>query len=426
MSNAADSRSFRMRQAHEQLRPFGASIGGNSELPGPASLAKRLSWWVITTANRLVPKAPGRIVLHSTIDLEDGVLSLIDEAGARGYRVIVLLEEPSRAPQLRALTSAPVTTVARRSLRGLLHYLRSPHIVITQNLFGDPRPPRSQVVVNIWHGDPPGGKVNGRFSGGSGAYNATYAPVSSTLGRAYRAAEFGLSPLQVPVVGAARNDRMLRADRTAVRRALLGAEDDRTTFLWLPSFRTGHWGTRVRSDVATVRHPGVPFAPEDVRRLDEWLVRRGARLVVKLHPHDVASFPGGHEAIQVLTQEEMEAAGLTVYTLLPAFDGLITDVSSVWVDYLLLDRPMVFAFPDVQDYRDGRGLNVEPFEEWVPGPFARTMDELIDSLGDLVDGRDPMGEERRRALARFHHHHDDGSTARLLDGLGLVAGEARR
>jgi len=410
-----------MREAHEQLRPFGASIGGNSQLPGPPSLTRRLSWWAITMANRLMPKAPGRVVLHSTTDLEDGVISLIDEAGGRGHEIVVLLEDPAHAPSLRALTSVDITTVRRKSLRGLLHYLRSPYVVITQNLFGDPHPPRSQVVVNIWHGDPPGGKVNGRFSGGSGAYNATYAPVCSTLGRAYRAAEFALSPLQVPVVGAARNDRMLRTDRSAVRRALLGDDADRPTFVWLPSFRTGHFGDRVRSDVAAVHHPGVPFAPADVQRLDDWLDQRGARVVVKLHPHDVASFPGGYKAIRVLTQEEMTAAELTIYTVLPAFDGLITDVSSVWVDYLLLDRPILFAFPDVQDYRDGRGLNVEPFEEWVPGPFATTMPELIGGLGELLDGADPMGEERRRARARFHHFHDDQSTARLLDGVGIVA-----
>jgi len=105
--------------------------------------------------------------------------------------------------------------------------------------------------------------------------------------------------------------------------------------------------------------------------------------------------------------------------LLSAFDGLITDVSSAWVDYLLLDKPLIFAFPDIEEYRQGRGLSIEPYEHWVPGPFVRTLDEFVDALDDVVAGRDPLAEERRLARLRLHQYQDDKSAARLLDGLGL-------
>ncbi len=258
----------------------------------------------------------------------------------------------------------------------------------------------------------------GQFFPGVVGLHWTYAPVLSTLGRAFRCAEFGLRPMDVPVIGAARNDRMLRTDGAAVRRRLLGEEADRPTYLWLPSFRSGSWAGRTRVDVADA-HPGVPFPASEVRRLDDWLVQQGARVVVKLHPHDAAAFTGDFEAIRVLGQQEMQAHGLTVYTLLPAFDGLLTDMSSVLVDYLLLDKPLIFAFPDLQRYRDGRGLTVEPYEHWVPGAFARDMDELILALSDLVEGRDPTAHERGLARLRFHEHLDGRSAARLLDGVGL-------
>lgn len=415
MPNAAGMLTKRKRK---EPRPFGAAAGGNSRLPRPPSMARRLSWLAFAVANRVVPKTPRKVALHSTIDLEDGVLALIDELGSRGHRSVVLLEDCARAPLLRALTSTPVIAAKRRSLRGLMHYLTSSYVVTTENLFGDRPPPRSQIVVNIWHGEPPT-KVTGRFSEGSRGFNPTYAPVCSTIGRAYRAAEFGISPLQVPIVGAPRNDRMMRVDAQAVRSALLGRDAERSTFLWLPSFRTGQWGDRRRSDVGHEHHPGVPFSQQDIQQLDDWLDERGARMVIKLHPHDVARFAGGYKSIRVLTQGEMESKALTLYTLLPAFDALVTDASSVWVDHLLLDKPVIFAFPDVEEYRDGRGLNLEPFEQWVPGPFTKTIQELTGSLGDLLDGRDPMAAERGRARARFHHYGDDQSTARLLDGLGI-------
>lgn len=186
-----------------------------------------------------------------------------------------------------------------------------------------------------------------------------------------------------------------------------------------PSYRVGRYRTGLRSETADPQ--AVPFPPEDLRRLDAWLLERDARMVVKVHHRDAGAFGDGYRAIRVLHQGDLEAGGRTLYPALTAFDALITDMSSVWLDYLLLDRPMIFAFPDVQAYRDGRGLNLEPYEDWVPGPFARTVEEMISAMGDVVDGLDTMAGERRLARLRFHRFHDDRSSERLLDGLGLLA-----
>jgi CDP-glycerol glycerophosphotransferase len=397
-------------------QPVGFAPPHGAAVPPPLpSLQRRLAHLALDAVNRVVSKTPDRVVLHSTIDLEDGVLAIAEELHSRGWTPTILLERPNRATRVHRHTGGKVRTVPKKSLRGVMHYLTARYVMTTYAVYGDSRPPRSQVLVNIWHGEPPSGKVIARFFPGRGGLRCTYAPVTSALGRAFRATEFGVHPLQVPIVGAARNDRMLHADAQAVRRAVLGDAADRPTFLWLPTFRESVLGT-ISINAA---HPGVPFSAADVQRLDRWLVQKGATVVIKLHPHDAATFSGDFQAIRVLTQDEMEQLGLTMYTMLPAFDGLLTDVSSVWVDYLLLDKPMVFAFPDIQDYRDGRGLSIEPYEDWVPGPFVRDIDGLIEALADLVDGRDPMAHERGLARVRFHQYRDDRSAARLLDGLGI-------
>jgi hypothetical protein len=408
----------------ERRSPHPASPGGFAAARGAdvrpprQSWKRRLTYVGLNGGNRLIPKTQDRVVLHSTIDLEDGVFALAEELNARGWTPTILLERPSRAAEVERHMGGKVRTVPKKSVRGVLEFLTARFVFTTENLYGDREPPASQTVVNIWHGEPPSGKVIAQFSPGQGGLHCTYAPVTSTVGRAFRSAEFGLHPLRIPIVGAARNDRMLRSDGASVRRELLGEDADRPVFLWLPSFRKGSWEGRTRQDVARPQ-PGVPFPAEEVERLDSWLLEHGARVVLKLHPHDVETFSGDFRAIRVLTQEEMQQHGLTVYRMLPAFDGLLTDVSSIWLDYLLLDKPIVFAFPDIQDYRDGRGLVIEPYEEWVPGPFVRDMDGLIAALADLVEGRDPMAHERGLARLRFHQYRDDRSAARLLDGLGI-------
>jgi CDP-glycerol glycerophosphotransferase len=389
-------------------------VAGPVPAPSRPAWRKRLPYLALAAVNRLVPKVPGKVVLHSTVDVEDGVLAVAEELAARGHRATVLLEKPHRGAVLRSVSPVPVRAVPKWSARGLAHYLTARHVMTTSNIHGNVRPPRSQNVVALWHGEPPS-KATGLFEG-SGGLRASYAPVCSTVGRAYRSAELDVHPLRVPIVGAPRNDRMLRVDAAAVRRTLLGDDAGRTTFLWMPSYRMTDFGGLLRTDAAGA---GPPFPPHDVRRLDDWLAERGARVVVKVHHRDVDSFSGDHRALRVLRQGELEQRGLTIYQALAAFDALITDMSSVWVDYLLLDKPIIYAFPDVEAYRTGRGLNLEPYEQWVPGPFARTTDELLHALGDVVHGRDPMADERRRARLRFHQFHDDASAARLLDGLGL-------
>lgn len=379
---------------------------------------KIVSYVGIALANRVIPKARTKVVLHSLVDVDDGVIAIIEELRARGWAATVLLEDRRREASVRAMTKTRVRTVPKKSVSGILQFLTARYVFTTEDVFGGFKPPSAQTLVMLWHGEPPT-KVTSRFAGRPGLHGS-YAPVCSTLGRAYRSAEFDIHPLRVPIVGAPRNDRMLRADGSRVRRQLLGPDADKTVLVWLPSFRVGRVN-RLRVDSAGVIHPGLPFSAEDLQQLDGWLTAHDTRLVVKLHPHDLKRLSGDYKAIRVVDDSELLQHGLTLYTALPAFDGLITDVSSVWVDYLLLDKPMIFAFPDMEDYRRGRGLNLEPYEEWVPGPFAHTMDDLIRALGDLGQGRDTMAEERRRARARFHRFHDDRSAARLLDVVGLSA-----
>jgi CDP-glycerol glycerophosphotransferase len=400
----------------EPRRAVGFAPASRADVgPVPQSLKRRLAFAAFDAVNRVVPKTADRVVLHSTIDLEDGVFAVAEELHARGWTPTILLERASRAAEVHRHMGGKVRTIPKKSARGMLQFLTARYVMTTLSIYGGTKPRPSQVLVNIWHGEPPSGKVIARFFPGQGGLECTYTPVTSTVGRAFRSAEFGVHPLRVPIIGAARNDRMLRADARGIRRALLGDAADRPTFLWLPTFRESSLPTISIS----AAHPGVPFSAADVQQLDDWLVTQGASLVIKLHPHDAKTFSGDFKAIRILTQEEMERHGLTMYTMLPAFDGLLTDVSSIWVDYLLLDKPMVFAFPDIEEYRRDRGLNLEPYEDWVPGPLARDIDGVIAALADLVEGRDPMARERGLARLRFHEHRDDRSAARLLDGLGI-------
>lgn len=377
------------------------------------SRARRIATGVFTVLDWLFPKSRRKVLVHSIPDFEDGIQAVLTELLDRGFELVVLFDAPgARERFTRAFGSRPARLVPKDSLRAALHFLTARYVFVTHGLFGHPAPPPWQCVVNLWHGEPPG-KTTGRYEG-EPTRHATMSPVLSGLGQAYRCTAFGLHPSRVPVLGAPRNDRMLRTDPDLARTRLVPDAFDRPVFLWLPTFRRTVPGRYQRADV-TDGCSVLPFGADDVKRLDQWLDARGTLVVVKAHPASGDALPDELKAIRTLTQQELESCGQTVYSMLAAFDGLITDISSVWVDYLLLRRPIVFAFPDIDRYRATRGISLEPYESWVPGPFVRTVDELTDAVGAILDGPDEFRTARDQALRRLHRFHDDGATTRVVD-----------
>jgi CDP-glycerol glycerophosphotransferase len=70
--------------------------------------------------------------------------------------------------------------------------------------------------------------------------------------------------------------------------------------------------------------------------------------------------------------------------VLAVTDVLITDYSSIFIDFLATGRPVLFYVPDIAKYESSRGLYL-PLEEW-PGPLCRELDELIGHIKRLDSG----------------------------------------
>jgi CDP-glycerol glycerophosphotransferase (TagB/SpsB family) len=88
--------------------------------------------------------------------------------------------------------------------------------------------------------------------------------------------------------------------------------------------------------------------------------------------------------------------GLGLYELLAQADMLVTDVSSVYVDFLVTQRPQILYFPDMQRYEETRGLLLQPLEDFAPGPIVRAFPELLAQLDMWISGEDPWRGRRER------------------------------
>jgi CDP-glycerol glycerophosphotransferase (TagB/SpsB family) len=115
--------------------------------------------------------------------------------------------------------------------------------------------------------------------------------------------------------------------------------------------------------------------------------------------------------------------GLDVVDYLLAADLLLTDASSVAIEYTLLDRPIVFI--DVPKLlknvtRRGAPLDLTTHGRKI-GSLARTPAEVV---REIESGLERPGErgELRRATARDVFHDPGGATERVVSIVRWAAG----
>lgn len=98
--------------------------------------------------------------------------------------------------------------------------------------------------------------------------------------------------------------------------------------------------------------------------------------------------------------------------LYQASDLLVTDYSSAVFDYSVTGKPFLLFTPDLEEYRDSRGLYVD-LKEFSPIPLIRTQQGLVEAIENL----DELVESHQDDLARFRETYvpwDIGTAAKQV------------
>jgi CDP-glycerol glycerophosphotransferase (TagB/SpsB family) len=96
---------------------------------------------------------------------------------------------------------------------------------------------------------------------------------------------------------------------------------------------------------------------------------------------------------------------------------LITDYSSVFFDYLLLDRPVIFSSFDLEMYRkNDRGFYFD-YATVTPGPKADNWEQLELQLARILQGKDEHRQDRRRVTTLVNQHTTGLSSERVFNAV---------
>lgn len=128
------------------------------------------------------------------------------------------------------------------------------------------------------------------------------------------------------------------------------------------------------------------FNDFDAQQLNDELQKRHQYLLVKLHPYEMRlfdNFKSQYSNIAFLNNDYLFDHDYDLYELLGDTDFLMTDFSSIYFDYLQLNKPIVFVTNFLQQYEKTRGLLMGPYAEIIPGLSVNSQADLINNLDHL-------------------------------------------
>ncbi|MDC7287675.1 CDP-glycerol glycerophosphotransferase family protein [Blautia schinkii] len=256
---------------------------------------------------------------------------------------------------------------------------------------------KDRIIVNLWHGvplkqialsDPNLKKAARIYFHKIFTENYTYILTTSSTLVPVMAKSFDVPESMVRVWGQPRNDRIFMPnDREKTLEAIYGKlpEYDKAV-LYAPTYRDGG-ATKL-----------FPFPDYDKTSLNEFLEKEKILLFLRTHISEkTAAGEYLSERIRFLGNEEAEDAT----DILNVFDLLVTDYSSIYIDYLLTEKPLIFLPYDKEEYLAERGMNFD-YEKVTPGPKPATQKEFLELLKSMMTPSDPYEEERCRVNRFFN------------------------
>lgn len=361
----------------------------------------------------LTPKRAGQYYLYFHPDSDPSIEPLLDALDGVSSRVIRAMVDPARDGA--HTTNTRVIACRAGSLTSYFHYLRSQYVLASHPMVGLSVPARRKTVAYIGHGMP--AKRIGRLDGEEIRLFADHCLATSDVFRKPLADSFGLPPQTIYLDHSPRVEAMSAA-ATSDPWARLGIERRgyRAIAVWAPSFRGQ------ANDTSGVR-TGVLASTDLIGRLSKVCADNRCLLVIKRHPYERSPAIENVPHITEVAQETLDRLQVSLYEMLAGTDVLITDVSSVWIDFLVMDRPVLLFLPDLEEFTRDRGFILDPYEDWAPSPLLMDDDDFVEALAAVFQSGDRDAERRRRvAAALLPDLPPEGASRRLIQRMDAGGG----
>lgn len=190
----------------------------------------------------------------------------------------------------------------------------------------------------------------------------------------------------IKVWGQPRNDLLWETPVKGEVLRIMEIEEGASLILYAPTYR--EYGDTVL----------FPFPDNDQKEIERFLQEKNCHICIRTHLKEqgrIEKYTGSH--IHFMNEDVIDDIALW----LNCFDVLITDYSSIYLDYLLLNKPIIFLPYDQREYLRKRGMNF-PYEKVTPGPKPENLQEFLKCVDRALAGQDGYASMREKCNSYFN------------------------
>lgn len=311
--------------------------------------------------------------------------------------------------------------VRYRSLKYFFYLSKSKYWIFNSKLSSDLYKKKSQIYVQTWHGTPLKKLAKDIEIGDDKTfyrsevskedmvktyerdaliYDYLISPNSFSTEKFQSA--FGVKKEKILEIGYPRNDVLFLADekKSEEIKKRLNLPLDKKVILYAPTWRDDTYNSK-----GYLYKPEADFKKWKERLSEEWvLIYKPHYLIVNdINKEELGDF------IYIASNEE------DINDLYIVSDLLVTDYSSVFFDYGVLKRPILFYMYDLEDYKENlRGFYLDVFKD-LPGPIIKEEDKLLQIIYNTTEIHDDFIDRYKEFYNRFCGLEDGNSSKRLVD-----------
>ena len=326
--------------------------------------------------------------------------------------VILLIFDKSLFNQLKA-TSENIYYAF--SFSGFYQFLKHQKIIIDN---GDARlfffpyylHPKFQIIINLWHGIPLkrlGKTIDKRRKDSFDIQFQTYSYfiVSSEFEKELIKSCYSVDK-EILVTGSPRNDYFFQIKNNIHKEYTYLSKK---VILYAPTWREYENNSSF-----------FPFEDKDLNKLNKFLEDNDTYILLRGHYEEMSKvkFIYDENKFNRILPAHSEIFPDT-HSLLVHVDILVTDYSSIYLDFLLLDKPIIFIPYDINEYIVHRGFLFD-YEEYTPGVKVNSQKSFIRALNTLLKTPEDNNLSRKEMSKMFHKFQNGGSCKRIYDKIKLI------
>ena len=399
---------------HKILTIFGLNIKFSQKLPR----------YIITIGrvlDKILPKNNKKIIFCSYPDYSDNAKEFFEYLYTNHkdeYNMVWLCQNPKDV-------EIPVKKYKIQSLRGLSELLTAKYTV---NTFFDLEKfinSKKRINLQLWHGMPV--KTIG-YTEKNIPYRTLKAYkrnqnsfffVTSDIFKISMIASFLMHPNKVYITGQPKTDCIFKQQNLAKIKDFIHADKFSKIVIYAPTYKEA-----LRNcDCREVQHEfNNIFYMDDYsqEQFYKLLEDKNILFMVKPHPFEESIYKSfeqnnvfNHPNIKIIYNKDLNTRGLYFYEFFKIADLMITDFSSIGIDYLITKKPIIFLNSLAEEYNKNRGFTLEDnYKIMMPGEKVYNFNQLLKAIEDAILA-DSWKEQRLKMLPLLHKYCDSNASERI-------------